>query len=438
MNQAPTCDVSWVEALLGSDPFETGYLLAPEDMLAEIAACRRLYAAAQSACPEVTVDWADVYAEDYPQGRFVDLIDGLSDPDQRAAETIFNYLLALIAAKEKTSVDDLDESMWERVGEFMEDPSADVAARTGIDVLIPNVVDLMREIEAARQYHFALWVCQNNPAPLLLRGTVDVSPKQPGLLAGDLELWVWVAPDSNNIEHTAPDIFVISASLVHRPPAESAELVAFVGGKLVPMFMNYSHVFSDDIFEIMDAHSAMLNDVWKTIQGEFLPALGLDEFDELSDMFLDDEAPGAAICVPWICVHEKFRGCELSKVMLKAVANASQDVGSWCHSDTITGKDGSEADEEDETTGDLPTTFAMLADNPIRLFVLPIEGTRPADTEFANPWARGDLGKDAPRKVVDMKVEQRRKGLENYFLHPESAYESFFVHAYNPWDYPIT
>jgi hypothetical protein len=148
--------------------------------------------------------------------------------------------------------------------------------------------------------------------------------------------------------------------------------------------------------------------------------------------------------MPWLCVPEDYRHKGVSEFLLTVVtevcANASQfvvDDSPPLSSEPIAEALHEDADEGDEESSD-EGPVAMLEENPIRLYVIAVEGTRPDGRQIANPRARSSLVKEGAKKVVDREVERQRLALNRYFKRVSSASETFHVHTYNPWDYPNT
>jgi hypothetical protein len=154
----------------------------------------------------------------------------------------------------------LDEDTFEQVSEFIRSPTNEVAESNGVLRLIPNAVELMRGIEVARRHQLAKAICSTNGEPVALRAPVEAPAALAAVLTGRLELWVWVGADSNNMEHDAPDVFVISALLIDARLDGEGQIVGVLLGQYLPTHTRGEYVGKDALFDIMDAHSQHLND----------------------------------------------------------------------------------------------------------------------------------------------------------------------------------
>ena len=201
----------------------------------------------------------------------------------------------------------------------------------------------------------------------------------------------------------------------------------------------------------MDAHSQLFNDVWKAIHGQFLPSIGMSDLRSLANHFNDPS--GVGICIPWLWVAEKFRGRGVSRDLLNATARVCADASRWaCRGadqepepelqpdEGLEVEEGLDLDleEELEAMDFAMSPRTMLEDNPIRLYVLPIEGTPLKGSQKIDVLARSSLGREGPRRDVEPAIERRRIALDRHFRRAGDPSEAFYVHTYNPWDYPAT
>lgn len=436
----PECDVTWaIEATL-SHHDAGGYVFAPNVMAENALAYQQVQEAARQNSPEGPINWEDWFMDVYPNGQsFTEIVKDVKNIPEWCIEPIYNYLAEAAETANGKPFEDLSRETINGLFAFINEPTDEIAKTNPILKVLPDAHKMMLDIEAARRTQYAKIMCQRCPQPIALQATL-LTPEQLKIkYEGVFELWVWVSPDSNNINPEKPDIYLLSASLLFYPAAtpDKAELIGILSGHYIPT-SNADHVIHhSDLLEVMDAHSQMLNDVWKSIYGELLPSLSKDDIQELADD-IDDYV---GICVPWISIAAPHRGNKLALYLLHAVAGVCAEAGTHAYENEIADDHQDEDDDDvddwlEEDDGEY-SPFTMLEENPICLYVLPIEGTRPEVMDW-NPIARTSLEKLPPKKVLDMDIERRRAGLCRYFGSINDTQTAFVLHTYDPWSYTNT
>jgi hypothetical protein len=196
-----------------------------------------------------------------------------------------------------------------------------------------------------------------------------------------------------------------------------------------------------DLMWALDAHSALLNDVWKVLQFEYARSKGYASFTEFLRNDVDDDSRAVAV------VHATLVPGERGKGLLAPMINSfsrtiteGERVSDFCTPSYF----GSEIDTEEflQRRGNDDDEEGAGHDHRLLspfLLVCPIEGTEPARHTV---HAAHVLLVSSPRKkplpisAQDSAVEARRLNLTKHF---ESLdLEDLEVVTYNPWDYPIT
>ncbi len=412
---------------------EEANVFSPASMVAHMKAHHQARQWATRSCPTGPVDWKDHFInenlgfESLDAGHIAEL---LRIPEW-CLEPIVDQFLDLAGtpcARDSQEADAVEAS----IVAFILAPSEDVAKTHPVLQRIPNAVDLLGEIENARKKELATWMGGERMSPVVLTTHADTPDGLKQLLPGRLELWVSVTVDANNIECNEPDIFALTASLIHVREDGSAEPVGVMEASLIPTCVYGLEKSPEQIWEFMDAHSNQLNEAWRSIHGEFLPRSGFPDLDDFLESFDEPNYGAGSICVPWILVDERFRGHHLSATMINQIGALCSLCPTFI--DQLERPIG-EATEDEEAM----RIESILEENPIRLFVMAIPGTPPEERRLVNPLMRESVVKDgAAVKVADAQVERRRFALTRYFQRAGSQSENYRVHVYNPYDYTPT
>ncbi|WP_454914411.1 hypothetical protein [Variovorax gossypii] len=215
-------------------------------------------------------------------------------------------------------------------------------------------------------------------------------------------------------------------------PAKRAgemDAIAAMTGVLVDCFHpSYGLASADTIFWGMDAHSAMLNDVWKALNFTHAREQGFESLHEMLEAHLEEDwTPNAAFAlVGTTVIAPSLRGKGLLVKFLSAFLSALDEPGVGALM-----VDGDELDDDDDDDSER----AGVQASPVAL-IFPVEGTKPKGTLtgsfhlVASP-VKLEVG---PR---DTRVELRREKLAKHFKSMETELGVDVV-VYNPWDYPIT
>lgn len=456
MSVIPECNDEWVKSELPRIGMDGPDRFNPGEMVRELAASAAIRAEGERTGivpDEDDDDWSEL------PDSFVEIRGWLTQtPDwvaDEATEVFFDRLDRRGTTIDESLVNELDAA----IANVMQ-------GQTACFPSIPGEEDVGQWFRT----FFANWrsgcvrsVCRETIEPVVLHAVAPLPPPVASVIPGKTEVWVWVSPDNNNIEHESPDIFNVNASLVWEQSPGDHVILAAIKARLLPTAFPGKENDGANLFEVMDAHSQGLNDVWKTIKGEVLPAFDADTMWELSSMFGSET--GGSLCVPHIVVNEAFRGHRLGVFLLRSVGEVLSRADDFAFDlagtssvspadgvcegvatgvnvgDMNGGEDDVDDDwddEEDRAASSPGWLHEVLANNPIVLVVLPIEGERPIERPVRGILARGSLAKEGPRRVRDKGVEARRVALGTYFLSLNADQPGFHVHAYNPWDYPFT
>lgn len=405
-----------------------GASFSPAMMVAKRAAALEARRLAALPVPPGPVDWKGYFIDtdcDHETADASDIQDLLNLPDW-CMEPIVDHFLDL------AGIQGADEAVIASLEAFFRAPSEAVAKSHPILQRVPNPIEALAEIQNARKKELATWMGGETMAPVVLNAPVQTPPGLKTLLPGRLELWVSVKVDPNNIERSEPDIFDMEASLIHVREDGSGEPVGLMMGSLIPTSADGFEKDPESIFEFMDAHSNELNTVWRTVMGDFLPRAGFDDLETFMDSFDEsDDDEGVSLCTPWILVDERFRGHEMSLLMmneLTAVCREALDF-SFGHATLA---------EPSIPDGSDIAISCILEANPVRLFVVAVAGTPHREVRRVNPLKRTSVDKDCSVKVVDQQAERRRLALGRHFKRADSSGEHFRTHVYNPFDYTPT
>lgn len=326
----------------------------------------------------------------------------------------------------------LTEAQWEQVLDVPSSGSFEGLSSHPLAGKIPSFLEKARQFEHERQFWFLHQALAAMAPPTLLWAPVEVhgSDLDP---RSRYEMWMFIEADTNNIDPADPWVYVFAATMVEIPQKGQCRLVGTATGKYIPMFRDDTFL-GEAFFDVMDAHSAMLNDVWKVIIADFLPAQGIESIEELAEDLGLAVAPG--IAVPMLYVAPEFRGKGVSFCLLEGCAELT--THSWMYSYLEeTNLRGVEHFEDDDLfeKGFEVDGFHFA---PMVLFVMQVEGTRPENVRV-NPLLAGHLGKAPSPIALDSAVERRRVKLERHFERIRRAAEgSWHLVSYNPWDYPTT
>lgn len=188
-----------------------------------------------------------------------------------------------------------------------------------------------------------------------------------------------------------------------------------------------------DLMWGLDAHSAMLNDVWKVLQFEVALDYGRTSFTELIYEDIEWDKRGVSVVTAHLLKARRGKG-ELAP-MLDSFADAMRN-GEMV-SELCTPTSGFEIDPFDEPPEDADF-YPRRLKAPF-LLVCPIEGSRPPPRVLSPAQV---MLVSSPRKVniseadKDAAAEVRREALTVHF--GALDLKSVALVVYNPWDYPIT
>lgn len=216
--------------------------------------------------------------------------------------------------------------------------------------------------------------------------------------------------------------------------AESTPVGHVSGWLIVPWDNDLNFADDETLFEVMDAASAQLNDVWKVLKGQVVPAQGLHEVGELveKDGFLHCLATAEVELMP------AFRGQGLVPAMLEQISIClsdtpynSVDAGWHIRSRIAAQQDVSVHDPYDEV---VERSGLPLFGSPA-IWVLPVEG-EPQQDRVLRPHLRNSLQKLPARNATTV-AERRKRKLMKHFLAMQSPEVGDIV-CYDPHDYPGT
>lgn len=417
----------------------SSYLWNPVDMVKTVTeaklASERLATLDTPSREGEIIDWKGIIAEDGGLGESLhdalQAINGLHKAySDLWLEVIANLYLQHNGQEfDFDSLTDEDDSIYE---DFMRAPNENDASKHPLLKHLPNIAERVRSSQQECNYWFLKQSLEYHHRPTVLWAEI-CTPSHWRQQPKTLEVWMHIAADTNNIESDDPWVFEFSTVLVERKDRGRASLVAAMCGHYIPGYRNNT-LLGDGFFDVMDAHSAMLNDVWKAVIGDFLPKNGFADMDDFAEYCNSYNsafiAPG--IAVPSLYVTPVYRGQRIAEMLLQCaheLTEGAQFSNYLNHQNVRGGYTGDDYDELEEEG---------FETSPINLFVLAIEGTRPSEVLLAMPWMAGNLRKLGPPSNLDPIKERRREKLLSYFDGMDSEDNPFRLQCYNPWDYPVT
>lgn len=218
--------------------------------------------------------------------------------------------------------------------------------------------------------------------------------------------------------------------------------VGVMRGRYIVPHKGRFHVSSNNFQYVLDAHSAMLNDVWKVLQFEYFPRLGFNSVEEFCKCE-DSDDNGTGIVVANIELLPEFRGHRITPHLINLFTSAIEEhpgtawTTDWQHPFIDDDFDYGMDDNLIESSGRHAQKLGYEIPKP-GVFVFPVEGT-PRKNETLS--IANLLLTTSPQKVSgqkkDPEIEARRKSLTNYFTSLDEETDADIV-VYNPWDYPTT
>jgi len=325
--------------------------------------------------------------------------------------------------------DEESEILWE----FWRAPSASVAENHVILRTIPDVVNLAQQWKAHHVEAYARMNVSESP-------TYTVLVNETSLPSGV----AWASPydriscslafkRSEGVELDEDDnlsLWEYSACfmLTGGRTARAKPIALMVGTHIVPFSMRaeeFEATGSGFFADMMDAHSAMLNDVWKVLEFKYFPDAGYEDVNDFAW-----ENMGGAFTVASLEIEPDLRGEGLAPLLLNLFIT------------TVDGFPSTELDEGWESACGLPEDedaegSSMTLGRPVVL-IFPVPGTEP-QRKVITPESL--LLVHSPEKVdlpdKDPDAERRKQKLSTHFLSMADEVKADIV-VYDPWEYPMT
>lgn len=362
------------------------------------------------------------------------------------ADDGFEVWLEALAAEYKHQngrefdISSLDEDEYELFSSFLKEPSNSAACTHRLLREIAGVVEIVNTSKAHYLALFAQQCLRDSQKSTVLWSEIEPSEGLAGKVA-NLELWVHITADTNNIEIESPWVQIFSAVLVDVGADGKAKLVGAMYGEYVLGYMAGT-CLEGGFYDVMDAHSAMLNDVWKVIVGELMPEHDETDIGEFLEMSCEDypDACRSGIAVPLIFVPPEYRGVGVSLELLYGCTRLTVDAKytNFYQPRNRRGHTIMNPDAYDDMLDDVgDESEEGFETSPMTIYILQVEGTRPQEM-VANPFRAMDLTKEPKSKVVNATVEKKRRKLVNYFSKIGDESDEFILKCYDPWEYPIT
>jgi len=412
------------------------FVFDPAEMIAEVQGYEHVAAVDNAQVPACPPGWED--AENgywlFDEGIASTWRDAIEDVETYVRDEWYDRLVEYLQSRSKTKF--ATDQEYEQLDAFIKAPSATLADSHRVLRKISDVVEVMERLNTLRKREvageFARFLVL---PPVVLRAPV-ATPKRLEGTAGDLQLWVHFVPSFNNEERERPHVFELAATLINRGKKNVCEVVCALHAYFVPTMIRGLNLNGEEgLFDVMDAHSQYLADVYKTFTRDFLESIDPGSLEGLG-------FSGYSICVPTIYVRDAFRHKRVSELFLQSLYDTLNrpeqfEVGNRRERELVPELDEplDSYEELEAMDGFVDEQIKLLKFNPIAVFVIAIEGTRPDEVQTAQPPLMFSKAKVRPPQRLDEIVERRRKKLTKYFQQISKAARGFYVHAYNPWDY---
>lgn len=376
------------------------------------------------------VAWEYVY-DYFDMDEAVDWdLDRLSDEDREAwADAVFEKLDSLGVPEATLAA--IDDEAFDEAVRFLEQPSAEVAKTNPLLMHIPDIEQIARATASAGRAVLHDRLREQLDRTRYLATRPIKLPELPDIPGARFECWIRLEHDDQGIPNEDLQDMALwdyqACVYLLVPERVEATLLAVIEGHLIVLQKNGHWVHPDTLFEAMDAHSALLNDVWKVLTSSFLSQVKSNTFEEYIERFAEEsgEMPCFATC--HIELAEQYRGHRLAGQLLATVGDMFSDALSF----DIEAQE--EPDDDAWVEWHAQRSFGQLA-----AFVFPVEGTCPDDVPVAQPALRSSRNKRMGARRRDAAVERRKERLSAYFLSIEPQLRGVRSVVYDPWDYPVT
>lgn len=389
--------------------------------------------------PPCDFDFSEEIYDACPEDMLIDGKIDFSEFEMRK-EAWWIYIMDL--SKEDREITEEEEN---EIFDFLENPTESVRLKNKILSKIPNIIELTRVFEAHCQKAYAGLILENSLAPIILQQVINEAPNTLKI-KGQLECWISLIPNS---QYTPNEMggWILNLEAIFVDNTGQFETIATVSGYHIITTSDYSSMDDQDFMYMMDAHSARLCDVGKVVLGEFLPNNGIDALE----LFCGEEGcESASIATVTIEISPKYRGNRLSKFIFETIKtviiNLPLYVNNHTMEDILCNTFVSQWFNSYKNNADefFPDNFYEgtiehdIIASPIKLFVIPIEGTAPK-----GGMIRPELGmviQKIPFEItdVDAKIELSRIRLNKYYSDVNEECNEIYIQTYNPWDYPVT
>ena len=418
-------------------------VLDPQAMVAIVEAYQHLSALANSVVNTTESElneWREHFDPDYNYPTYD--LSGLAIPppdecdwEEWSAYAQSKYEQATGKKIVSSDYDALTEEHWKILFDFWTCPTQSLADSHPWLREIPDVVRKAQLFDVLRQRNYARFAIDHLTRPLCLTFD-DITPPKNLLksLKGTLQCWMFLVTDDEGLSEDEMDnasLLRFSAVFVDTGTGGKPVPVAVITGYYVVPFKDGNVMDEATFMMLMDARSCYLNDVWKAIVGTFLPKHNwecLEEFhQEYGDYNASCEAVTSGMAAVTLDVHPAYQGMKLSKFLLDVVT----EMTAYADSRDFLVPDDFDPEQVPDNS---------IANAPIRLYVLAIEGTEPEPGQLSPQTYLAYIPSAIaqPRKVVNAGVERRRLKLTKYFNDIGEKSERYSILTYNPWDYPVT
>jgi hypothetical protein len=333
-----------------------------------------------------------------------------------------------------------DETDAIEVENFVNNPDPEVAGRNRYLKQLPYITELASNFDAIARTSFAKEIISRQQRRLVLADTFYLPEDLDIAERGRAVLCSIHLGESDNVDKFDDLVFWdYHATLCIECSAGQWSPIAVLNGVLIEPYRSLYQVSENNFQFAMDAHSAMLNDVWKVLTFEFFAK---SRYRNLSGYL--QQRPASSFAVVSIEIHPNYRGKGLLPSLMEgflSVFNGQPDSNVehfWSMS-------GLERENWLAASDDLGEDELAIEVCPPSVLIFPVAGTPPEEI-VAGPQNFRLVTSPAKlrNRKVDQNAESRRAKLESHFLSlrgrlidpfDEQAIE---ILVYDPWGYPTT
>lgn len=338
--------------------------------------------------------------------------------------------------------DEPDDEAAQEADDFIKDPNPKAAARNFYLKQFPYITELAQNFDAIARTSFANELIEQQQRRLVLEESFQLPEDLNIAESGQSVICSVHLGESTTVDQFDDLVFWdYHATFCIEDAAGAWVPLALMKGILIEPYRGKYRVSEHNFQWEMDAHSAMLNDVWKVLTFEFFSQA---RYRNLSGYLR--ERPGTSFAVVHVEIHPAYRGKGLLPWLMNGFLSVfdGQPFSNLDHGWSSSGLERAESWYDLEE--DVSERDATIQIYPPAVLIFPVAGARPERNTVRpeNFLLIGSPAKVRNRKV-DKEVEARRAKLESHFLSLRGQLyleslgdETVDVLVYDPWSYPIT